>query len=239
MGWQSLSPAPLNKIASAMKGAGKRPDEVKGVPGELIDRFIWAIDSPSEHDWSNLGFYVRFALGGDQFAGIDPDTGKEPAPGTVGAKRRETRRVVSRDEYISRMEDRLAELVLSGVREDFLVRALRDELTGHVRWFADVEEGTTRRQEMKESIERDIQDPDFLANYRKLMARRDPEAGKLDDKTLIERLRDTAEHIGKPVSREQEREAWEASERWNERAAVISDDVLATWRERFGKRITS
>jgi hypothetical protein len=60
-----------------------------------------------------------FAVGGPELAGIEPDSGP-PVPGSYGEKIRATRPVVSRDEYMDRIGERLAALVLSGGPRGFL-----------------------------------------------------------------------------------------------------------------------
>ena len=60
-------------------------DEIKGLPGELIDRLIELLnnDALGEGGWFNVGSWLQELIGGS-VAGSYPDTGKTPAPGTVG-----------------------------------------------------------------------------------------------------------------------------------------------------------
>ena len=58
-------------------------EEIKGEPGELIDRVITLLDNDAlgEQMWSNVGRYAEMFLGGAALSRVDPDTGEEPAPG--------------------------------------------------------------------------------------------------------------------------------------------------------------
>jgi len=145
--------------------------------------------------------------------------------------------VVSRDEYLSRIRERLAALVLSGVREDFLVRALRNELTAHMQTYAQTEATKDKREARQEEMEQHARDPKFIAVFREGMAKRDPEAAKLSDQAIAGRLRDMARWAGKPMSREEEEKAWASSARWIERSKVVSDEVLEKWLDRYAQGV--
>ncbi|MDQ6879254.1 MAG: hypothetical protein M3082_16485 [Candidatus Dormibacteraeota bacterium] len=211
-------------------------DEPDGVAGELIDRLLWAVNAPEGRDWLDHGFYLVFAVGGPELAGIEPDSGP-PVPGSYGEKVRATRQVVSRDEYLDRIGERLAALVLSGVREDFLVRALRNELTAHMQTYAQTEATKDKRDARREEIEQHARDPEFIAAFRERMAKRDPEDAKLSDQAIAGRLRDMARRVGKPMFREEEERAWASSARWIERSKVVSDEVLEKWADRYAQRV--
>ncbi len=85
-----------------------------------------------------------FPAGGRRLNEIVPDTGVEPPPGSVGEQERRAHVLVSRAEHFQAIEDRLAQLVQSGLREDVLVRALRDDLTIRLREYAEVDEANER-----------------------------------------------------------------------------------------------
>jgi len=58
-------------------------DEPEGVDGELIERLLSAVNAPEGHDWLDHGFYLVFAVGGEELADIVPDSGP-PVPGSYG-----------------------------------------------------------------------------------------------------------------------------------------------------------
>lgn len=215
-------------------------DDPTGIDGELVDRLIGAVNSHDD-DWVDLSWFLVFAVGGAELWAAEPDTGRDPPPGSVGAERRKTRQLLSRPAYVERVRERLMSLVRSGVREDFLVRAVRDELTTNRQEFADTEGASTRREEMRARIERDASSPEAVAAFRAALSRSDPEAASLTDADISERLRRMAgsELLG-PMSPRAEQEAWARVARWNDQvAARLSDRALAVWFDRHGRRLTS
>jgi hypothetical protein len=209
-------------------------EDPQGIDGELIDRLLAAVNSPHDRDWVDLGWYLVFTVGGDELHAIVPDTGDEPAPGTVGEEIRKTHEVVTRDVYFRRMRMRLMRLVDSGVREDFLVRSVREELTAHRQEFAQTEGADTRREELRNKLEQPT--PERIAGFRAALARKDPGAELLTDEQISDRLREMAARVP-PISREHAQDAWERASRWNDQAAAVSDHVIALWRDRYDTRM--
>jgi len=207
-------------------------NDPKGDDGELVARLLGAVFSPEDRDWIDLGIFLAHAVGGDELDRVMPDDGRDPVPGTMGAVMRKTAEVVSRDEYSRRVASRILSLVRSGVREDFLVRALRDELTATLQHMAQTEGGSLRRETDAASMQETANDPGAIASFRRSLAKRDPEAAKLNDEEIAKGLQEAAAYIGKPVSNEQEQEMWARSTRWNERAQAVSDRVIAIWHDR-------
>lgn len=205
-----------------------------GADGELVDRLLAAVNSSHDRDWVELGWFLIFAVGGAELMAIEPDTGREPPPGSVGEKRRKTSELVTRSSYIDRIRRRLLSMVRSGVREDFLVRALRDDLTAHCHEFARTEAANTRREEFRARIERGAASAETLAAFRASLAEDDPAAALLNDDQIAQRLRDMASSdLLKPMSRENEQDAWDRTSRWNDQvAAAVSDQALAVWMDR-------
>ena len=177
-----------------------------GVDGELVDRLLAAVNSPHEHDWLNTVWFLVFAIGGDDLYRLEPDSGREPIPGSVGAERRARRQLVSREAYFRHIKHRLMQLIQSGVREDFLVRALWDELTTNCQMLANTEAGNTKREEFRERLEQRAADPEFIAVFRGRLAAKDPEVGRLSDDEVADRLRNMASRM-EPMSGLDEQEA--------------------------------
>ena len=67
-------------------GVGHARGGDRGEQGELIDRLITLLDNDAlgEHMWYNVGRYAQMFIGGAALNRVDPHTGEEPAPGSVG-----------------------------------------------------------------------------------------------------------------------------------------------------------
>ena len=214
-------------------------DEIQGLPGELVERLTTATNPPLGTDWLELTWWVVFAIGGDRLRGIVPDTGTEPAPGTMGSELRKSHHVVSRDEHLNQIRKRLLELVNSGLREDVLVRALRDDLTLRLKEQSDTAHANEKRQTMRENLERSTEDFDMISDFRARIAQDYPEYLSLTDDQVIEQLHAMAERLA-PIPLERELDTWARLDRWTARAnALISDEVIAEWLDRYAKRMVS
>jgi hypothetical protein len=207
-------------------------DDLKGAQGELVTRLVAAVFAPEDRDWMDLGIFLANLVGGDELDNVMPDDRKEHAPGTVGALMHKTATLVGRREYSERAAARILQLVRSGVREDFLVRALRDELTATMHHMAHTEVGNTRRKADAARMQETVQDPAAIESFRRSWAKTDPEAAKLSDEEIAKQLGETAERFGKPMSRKEEQDHWARSTRWSSRAQAVSDQVIETWRNR-------
>jgi hypothetical protein len=214
--------------------------DLQGLPTELIERLIEAVDSPYQDDWYEVAWYLVFAIGGKALAKIDPDTGSEPPPGSVGAMMRETLDLVTRQEYFDAIQNRLAEIVLSGVREDFVIRSLRDELTRQVGSLADdTAHGSEKREERVAKLRSWAEDPAMIARFRDGVAKDDPKAASMTDEEVAEQLREMAAELG-PIQLETELDRWAAVERWTARAeALVSDTIIDEWLDRYSMRVIS
>ena len=213
--------------------------EPAGLDGELIDRLVAAINSPREPDWEDLAWYTTFAVGGPELQGIVPEPGDEPMPGTVGAKMLETLQPVSREEYFRRIRARLTHLVRSGLREDLIVRALRDELTADLQKVANTEVGDTRREELRAEIQHAADSPEAIARFRASLSKKDPEVASLTDEQVSDRLRHLAEgDLMNPTSANEAQKRWARVARWQEDIEAVSDQMLELWRDRYLRRAT-
>lgn len=203
----------------------------------MIDRLVAALDSSDGREWLELAWVVSFALGGEELTTVVPDNGDDPVPGTMGDVIRRTHTPVGRDEYFSRVRRRLEALVRAGMREDFLVRALRDEVTARVQGFARTEEANTRREELRAGLERTASDPDAIASFRAHLAETDPDATGLDDEEVTARLQDLASTM-RPMATSDEQEAWNRARWWQDTVSrLISDTALATWLDKRADKV--
>lgn len=210
-----------------------------GTHGELVDRLVAAVDSPEDNDWIELGWFMAFMIGGKDLHAVAPDTGHVPAPGTVGARERATHRVASRQEYMQMAHRRLMDLIDSGLREDLLVRAVRDELTHVLQEYARTEDADTRREETRSHIEQTASNPEQIAAFRDSLARVDPEASSMSDDEIAGRLREMAmSDLMQPTTQAQMQAALDRLARWRTRSEVVSDLVLADWQHQVYTRMT-
>ena len=106
-------------------------DEVEGVLEELIKRLAQLLDGLSDRSLSAMQLLIVLALGG-RLNACHLDPGHKFAEGSVGARMKaQGIRFVSRREYVVAVRDRLAELVLDGLGEAFLVRSMIHEISRH------------------------------------------------------------------------------------------------------------
>lgn len=206
-----------------------------GADGELIDRFIEAIDS--EH-WVDLTWYVVFAVSGQELMGLTPDTGHVYAPGTVGAERMATHKVVSRTDYLSAIRRRLAEIVNMGVREDVLISGLRDDLSRRLRDMTATERADAKRAETRADLEAWAEDTEKIDRFRTRMAQSDPSYASRSDDEIAQDFRRMASRL-EPVPPEQELALWAMSDHWDARVrSMISDDALSEWLTLHARHVT-
>jgi hypothetical protein len=182
-------------------------DPISGHPGELIDRLMAVLADPAKMWGRDLGGYVEMAVGGSQLASVMPVTGT-PKPGTVAERAiAGGARPVDGSEYLAVIRDRLIELVRGGVREDFLVRALRTELDLWLAKMADTGETDQQRREFREMVAENAGDD---------------EDAQRRAKRIEELLPDTTAEAATT--------AWSQQQGWlRSSREVLSDEVLDGW----------
>jgi hypothetical protein len=200
-------------------------EEIKGAQGELIDRLIALLtsDALGEGMWYNVGRYAEVFVGGEALSRVEPDTGRDPTPGSVGEMMRREHLVVSREQWFEMIRDRLRDLVESGMDEAFLVRSIRDG----IRPLLDPEIGEVDRNRAKarEHMERMLEDPVELAAFRARLVKDDPSSEKLSDEEVSARLRRMAENkLLRPMSAEDARDAWATLANWDGQVALLLPD---------------
>lgn len=219
-------------------------NEIEGLPAELIDRLIELIDFGEDHGgaWHEHGWWIEFNLGGSRLEGVFVDTGHDLPPDSVGVdQRRHAKTIVNRQGYVALLRNRLAELVLDGLDEAFLVRALRDELR---RWKVQATEGIgevdARRATLAKNLRDSADDPAEIAAFRSLIAQRDQAmAESKSDNELAEMMRKMADrdHL-KPITPERVVDQWAELQRWDEVVAVsLPDEIFVRWRDLYAARV--
>jgi len=209
-------------------------EEIKGEPGELIDRIITLLDNDAlgEHMWYDVGRYAEMFLGGAALSRVDPDTGQEPAPGSAGELMRRGRQVVSREQWFELIRGRFGELVQSGMNEAFLVRSVRDSIRPLLDYSGTkIGESERNRAETCEHFQRILEDPAELAAYRTLQADKDPSAEALSDDEVKAQLRRMVEgRLLRPMSADDVSDRWVALENWDRQTdSFLPDRVFSEW----------
>jgi len=207
-------------------------EEIKGEPGELIDRLTALMNSDAlgERTWYSVGIDAVIALGGGALAGVLPDTGEDPRPGTFGEAIRQRSELVSRDQWFELIQDRLCDLVASGMNEAFLVRSIRDE----IRRGLEVLAGSGRdRTEEREHYQRMLEDPAELAAFRTILEDHEPSAVTLSNEKLTAMLR----KLARPMSADTALDRWAALASWDQEVAMLlPDHIFDDWVAELVKR---
>jgi hypothetical protein len=207
--------------------------DLNGVQGELIDRLIDLLDNAAlgERMWYEVGLYAEGLIGGAALKGVVPDTGKEPTPGTVGESVRQQSQLVSREQWFELIQERLIELVQSGIYEPFLVRSIRNEIRRLLADLADTGEKDRTQAQMREALERALADPAELAALRARRTERDPSVAALSDEEIAAQLRRMLESpLLLPTSADEALDRWAAVSEWDRQVAVLlSDEVFDNW----------
>jgi hypothetical protein len=218
-------------------------EEVEGYPSELIDRLVEIVDVGENRggEWHEHGWWLEFALGGSYVSGVFVETGAELSPDSDGARRRaRAKRIVNRNQFWGLVRDRLAELVLSGVNEAFLIRSLRDELRRRLAESGEVGKGDQRRAELVERLREMADDPAEIAAFRARLAEKEQDAESKTDEDIAAILHDMANSpILQPTPVERAVDRWAALDDWDRRVSHrLSDAVIDLWLDRFSMRIT-
>jgi hypothetical protein len=209
-----------------MRGEGHA---LSGDDGELIDLLIDAIRAGD--DWRDLVFWIVFAVGGSvgQFA-LERDN--PPVPGSVGEIDQATHEVLSEDAYFEAIRGRLREITLSGLREDVLVRGVRDDIAAQLGSLADFGRGQQRRDAIKEHLEGFAGDP---GEFRNFLAQANPLAAYLSDDEIEEdRLRMLSRFDPDPdgeLRRLAQRDRWAVVVQGS-----LSDEELSVWLDANSQR---
>lgn len=226
-------------LVQQSKGWLERMDEIKGLPGELIDRLIELLnnDGLGQGVWYEVGFFAAGVLGGAELSRIDPDTGEEPRPGSRRDLRRQRSELVTRAEWFEAIEARLSGLVMSGMYEPFLVHNVRDEIRRQLEGLAQTGKADRRRAEDRETIEYLAGNPD---RARELLAERYTyRAAALTDAEITTQLRgllDTG--LFDPISEHDELDRLVALDNWNQQAdMLLPDGVVDEWLNLLMRRL--
>jgi hypothetical protein len=212
-----------------------RMNDVKGLPGELLDRLIELLNSDALGDghWSTVSFYASYFLGGRALLDAVPDTGP-PVSGSVGEARRQQHEVVNRMRYFELLKERIDNLVTDGLEEAFLVRSVRDAVRQELEHVADVGAGDRSREEMRTRIEEQAEDPAGIEAFRRGLTKYDPSAESLTDEEIAARLRNMAKNpILGPISADEATQNWALLTHWDQQAAgLLPDTAFSQWRRR-------
>lgn len=213
-------------------GRGEQMEELRGRPGELLDRLVELLNSDAlgERGWSNVSRLATFFLGG-MLSSVVPDTGP-PVPGSVGEAMQGLYEVVSRETYFELIRERLGELVSSGLEEEFLARSVRDAIRQRLESLADTGKADSNREKSRRYLEKLVEDPAGLEEGRRIIAASDPSAETLSDDQIVQELHELA-GMFLPTSPDEAVDKWALLTNWNEQAtSLLSDVILDEWRVR-------
>jgi hypothetical protein len=179
---------------------------ITGEPLELVERLMYVADRAPEHDpdwWLRLGIFLSVAVGCT--GALSPP--RERQPGMTGIRRR------------------IEHLVDAGVDEAFLVGALRDLLENRLSRLADVGEGEGRADEARAVMQRAIDDPAALADFRRGI----PDLDHVPDDDVRQMLRKMLSQF-RPIDADSATERWRIHEEWTAlRAEWLSNEDLERW----------
>lgn len=214
-------------------------EPVNGHDGELIARLVGILNSEKDPERVvNAGAFIELAVGDNSpLPGvIILRDGQHVVPGSVLERRLRAQRPVSPEVWLGLVADRLTELVEFGVAEDFLVTALRDQVSGMYERLADLGEAKVSRTEAREGMLATADDPVALERYRDRVAERDPAVLELTLEQVADGLRDMAERLADPDADEATRH-WSMYETWRtDCQEVLSDEQIDLWGQRRATR---
>jgi hypothetical protein len=156
-----------------------------GAPGELVDLLVTAISSVPGDEWTEAATFAAFALGGSPLEFSAAPENRIPNAGTIGAEKFIAGRTMGRERYLALLRSRLVEVIKDGLREDFIVAAVADDISAQFERLTDTEASNESRARLSTAISRYIADP---ATFRGEMAEQDPSVADLTDDEVKQRL---------------------------------------------------
>lgn len=151
------APNSLDSLAWRAKGCHDRNcgvsdlSGVRGSAGELIGLLRSALGALPEVEAIEAATWIALVVGGAPARLSVIPTGVVPLAGTTGADSFVNGVAVEIGEYVSLVGARLGYLVANGLREDFLVRSLLDEVTRKWKREPDSELMATGEQDSREA----------------------------------------------------------------------------------------
>lgn len=185
---------------------------VTGAPGELVDLFLKLIDrSPDRNPywWYDYGQMVL----GNFTAGFIPEG-------------------MDSDSAMSAVREVLESAIDAGIREDFLIKALRHHLDAFVRNRQDPAVFNRHADEMRRRMEDVIECPTALVRWREARAKVNPDYARKTDEEVIADARRTLESsvTTRHVSADDAVERWaDAEEWWTISSDLLPDVVFEHW----------
>ena len=202
---------------------------LSGAHGELVGLLVDAISSLPGDEWMDAATYAAFALGGPPLEFSAAPENRIPIAGTIGADHFIAGRTMGRERYLALIRSRLVQVIEDGLREDFIVGAVADDVSAMFDRLADTKAGNERRATMAASITRYIGDP---AAFRRDVGVKDPSVAELSDTELVAQLTRLLDRLRPTVDAEvsehlASRNHWEAA-----RQQHLAAHVLEAWRDR-------
>lgn len=200
-----------------------------GARGELVDLLTDAISSLPGDEWTDAATHASFALGGPPLEFSAAPENRIPNAGTIGAEKFIAGRTMGRERYLALLRARLVEVINDGLREDFIVAAVADDISAQFESLTDTAAGNERRAELAAVITRQLEDP---AAFRIAFAAQDPSVAELSDDEVTERLTGLLDRL-KPARHAEVSEHLELKNHWEAaRQQHLAAEVVEAWRAR-------
>ena len=200
-----------------------------GARGELIDLLVNAISSLPDDEWTEAATYAAFALGGPPLEFSAAPENRIPSAGTIGAEGFIAGLTMGREPYLALVRSRLLEVIKDGLREDFIVVAVADEISAQFESLTDTEAGNEGRAKLAAVITRQLEDP---AALRPAFAARDPSVAELSDDEVTQHLTRLLDRL-KPAGDAEISERLTSKDHWETaRQQHLAAEVVESWRAR-------
>ncbi|MCU1415775.1 MAG: hypothetical protein JWN80_3115 [Microbacteriaceae bacterium] len=200
-----------------------------GARGELVDLFVDAVSSLPGDEWMDPATYAAFALGGPPLRFSAAPDNRIPIADTVGAEHFIAGRTMGRERYLALIRSRLVEVIEDGLREDFIVEALVNNVSAQFERLTDTRAGNESRAKLHATITRHIADP---SAFRSALAGRDPSVTELSDEEVTEQLTRLLNRL-RPAGDAEVLEHLALKTHWEAaRQQHLAREVLEAWRDR-------
>jgi len=200
-----------------------------GARGELVDLLVDAISSLPGDEWTDAATYAAFALGGPPLEFSAAPENRIPNAGTIGAEKFIAGRTMGREPYLALLRSRLVEVIKDGLREDFIVAAVADDISAQFESLTDTEAGNEKRAKLAAGVTRQLEDP---AAFRLTVEARDPSVAELKDDEVIQHLTRLLDRL-KPAGDAEISEYLTSKSHWETaRQQHLAAEVVEAWRAR-------
>lgn len=218
LGTLTVGRSPYSPIMTDDHGGQAHP-RITGEAGELVDLFMRLIDRESETDphwWFNYGQMVLFRF----------------SRGFIGEEMQRTEAMAAVREVL------MDAITTGGIRENFLISALKADLDSFVRNREDPAQFNERADLMRARMQEVIEDPESRARWQSAMAKVDPKYAAWTEDQLIEDAKRALEDsmLTRHVSADDALTRWSGGAEWWSRSNELLPDTAFEHWERLNIR---